>query len=265
MSSMTSSSRKFYKALLELEIPESSDKVLQTLTNDEYIANIVKETSAELYIYLWADKSCSSGAVSAYLSEVYSQLWDEMIISHNINLECFVSSNCFEHNLFDVENIYVQNDLDVMLSNRMSSSSRMNILREEAGVRHIEVQTLPKLSNMFLASSDPALQTNIHFLDDNAAAVPRYSKIAVGGTFDRIHNGHKKLLTLAACVATDCLIVGITSDEMLAAKANAEKIKDSETRARGVVNFLNKVCKQSKAQVVTITNPYGPTIDGKMK
>ena len=44
MSSMTSSSRKFYKALLELEIPESSDKVLQTLTNDEYIANIVEDT-----------------------------------------------------------------------------------------------------------------------------------------------------------------------------------------------------------------------------
>ena len=89
--------------------------------------------------------------------------------------------------------------------------------------------------------------------------------VAVGGTFDRIHNGHKKLLTLAACVATDCLIVGVTSDEMLAAKANAEKIKDSETRAKGVVKFLNSVCKHSKARVVTITNPYGPTVDGKMK
>ena len=116
MTSFTSASRKFRKALLEIEIPsspDSSDKVLRTLTNDEYIANMVKETYSELYIYIWADVSCPSGAISAYLSEIYSQLWDEMIISSNIELECFVSSNGFEHTLFDLENLCTQKDLEI--------------------------------------------------------------------------------------------------------------------------------------------------------
>ena len=56
--------------------------------------------------------------------------------------------------------------------------------------------------------------------------------------------------------------MGITADEMLASKTNADKIANNEIRAKGVTDFLNKICKHNKAQVMTITNPYGPTIDG---
>ena len=266
MSTIPSPSRKFQKALLEISIPasfESSNKTLQTLTNDEYLSNMVKETSMELYIYVWADALSSSGAVSAYVSEVYAQLWDEMIIAGNMNLECFVSSNIFGDNLFDVKDVYIHEDLDVVMSsNKDCNSSRINSLRGDAGVANVPVQILPSLSEAFLPCTDAALNAKIHFLDDLTADVPRYAKIAVGGTFDRIHNGHKKLLTLAASVATECLIVGITADEMLAAKANAEKIAKNDIRAKGVSEFLNKICKHNHAQIVIITNPYGPTIDG---
>ena len=40
------------------------------------------------------------------------------------------------------------------------------------------------------------------------------------------------------------------------------EIANNEIRAKGVTDFLNKICKHNKAQVMTITNPYGPTIDG---
>lgn len=30
----------------------------------------------------------------------------------------------------------------------------------------------------------------------------------MGGTFDRLHNGHKKLLSLAACVCQERLTIG---------------------------------------------------------
>lgn len=36
----------------------------------------------------------------------------------------------------------------------------------------------------------------------------RTIQVAVGGTFDRLHNGHKKLLSLAASVTQECLTIG---------------------------------------------------------
>ena len=43
------------------------------------------------------------------------------------------------------------------------------------------------------------------------ASIPMfYPVVALGGTFDHLHAGHKILLSLAACIARDKLIVGIT-------------------------------------------------------
>ena len=39
------------------------------------------------------------------------------------------------------------------------------------------------------------------YFEDTTQNMPTYDKVALGGTFDRLHNGHR-LLTLAACVYT---------------------------------------------------------------
>jgi hypothetical protein len=44
-----------------------------------------------------------------------------------------------------------------------------------------------------------------------ANKLSRHKKIALGGTFDRLHYGHKALLSLGCLLATECLIVGVTS------------------------------------------------------
>ena len=46
-------------------------------------------------------------------------------------------------------------------------------------------------------------------LDDLDAPTPTYSHVVLGGTFDHLHNGHRRLLTLAALVASEEITVGV--------------------------------------------------------
>jgi len=74
-----------------------------------------------------------------------------------------------------------------------------------------------------------------------------HNVVAVGGTFDHLHAGHKLLLTATALllqpasrVSTTArrLIVGITGDELLKNKKYAEYMKSWKQRQADVVDFL---------------------------
>ena len=54
--------------------------------------------------------------------------------------------------------------------------------------------------------------TYINGLDESL--LPQYDNVCLGGTFDRLHVGHKILLTQACLMATEKLIVGATHGKM---------------------------------------------------
>ena len=68
--------------------------------------------------------------------------------------------------------------------------------------------------------------------------------VAVGGTFDHLHAGHKLLLTMAALVLDPtsisgaCLTIGITGDELLKNKTFKEELEDFHDRQLAVQEFL---------------------------
>ena len=68
-----------------------------------------------------------------------------------------------------------------------------------------------------------------------------YSSVAVGGTFDGLHYGHRKLLTLAISSVEPLngrLMIGITEDEMLRHKAFSDRIPRLEERIEGILDFV---------------------------
>ncbi|MEF8880071.1 MAG: pantetheine-phosphate adenylyltransferase [Candidatus Thermoplasmatota archaeon] len=86
-------------------------------------------------------------------------------------------------------------------------------------------------------------------------------KICLGGTFDRLHKGHKKLLETAAEKAggNGYIFVGVTKGEIVEHK---QKIQSFEKRKNNVEKFLKKIDKKFSFDIKPIKDKYGPAIKG---
>ncbi|PAV91327.1 hypothetical protein WR25_21909 [Diploscapter pachys] len=70
---------------------------------------------------------------------------------------------------------------------------------------------------------------------------PKYKKVVLGGTFDRLHNGHKVLLSKAALLASENVTCGVTDKQMIAKKSLYELIEPVEKRIACVEEFVADV------------------------
>lgn len=90
--------------------------------------------------------------------------------------------------------------------------------------------------------------------------------VALGGTFDHLHNGHKLLLTQAMLCSDQRVLCGVTTDALLKKKAYAEFLESFEKRRQSVIDFCKKVNPKlfsdpSVTKLVTfeLEDPVGPT------
>ncbi|HSX08814.1 MAG TPA: pantetheine-phosphate adenylyltransferase [Candidatus Saccharimonadales bacterium] len=88
----------------------------------------------------------------------------------------------------------------------------------------------------------------------------RYGRSLVGGTFDRFHLGHQKLLT-TAFEQSEKVIIGIATDELFANKTFAGLIEDFKSRKKSVVDFLEKNDLAGRFEIVPILDFYGTTLE----
>ncbi|XP_058179092.1 phosphopantetheine adenylyltransferase isoform X2 [Rhododendron vialii] len=76
--------------------------------------------------------------------------------------------------------------------------------------------------------------------NSNISPCNTYGAIVLGGTFDRLHDGHRRFLKAAAELARERIVVGVCDGPMLAKK---QSIKP-----------------ELVVQAEPITDPYGPSI-----
>jgi pantetheine-phosphate adenylyltransferase len=83
------------------------------------------------------------------------------------------------------------------------------------------------------------------------------SRVAVGGTFNPLHDGHIALLKKAVELSRGGeLLIGLTSDEMTRKKDH--KVDDYQTRYEDVMKFVRGL--GIVPTIVWLDDPYGPTI-----
>lgn len=116
---------------------------------------------------------------------------------------------------------------------------------------------------------------------EDSTNVPFFN-VALGGTFDRLHAGHRLLLTAAAAITSGSLYVGVTGtsyrkvcstygllhshhccccpdDKLLAGKEFQPLIHSYDDRVSHVRKFLKDVCPKLQPVIMRLDDPAKPT------
>ncbi|XP_030841071.1 bifunctional coenzyme A synthase-like isoform X1 [Strongylocentrotus purpuratus] len=142
--------------------------------------------------------------------------------------------------------------------------------------RWIVIQPEPRVEKLFTTPATDETKSNTAGSTARAAAskgtestlgqgdgvLKTYRHVCLGGTFDRLHAGHKILLSDSALRATEKITVGVTDGPMLENKTLMELILPLAERLEGVTQFIQDVkpCLLHSEAVVPITDPFGPSI-----
>jgi pantetheine-phosphate adenylyltransferase len=84
----------------------------------------------------------------------------------------------------------------------------------------------------------------------------RYAVVAVGGTFDLLHSGHKVLLRKAFSNGNKVLI-GLVTDPFAEHMAKPHAITSYDRRLRMIKKFLDSECVAGRARIVPLNDASG--------
>ena len=87
----------------------------------------------------------------------------------------------------------------------------------------------------------------------------KFRKVAVGGTFDEFHRGHKVLLVKAFEIGEHVLI-GLCTDKFVEKMGKPHVTAPYEERLEELRAFLKARGLSDKAEIVPLNDPYGSTL-----
>jgi pantetheine-phosphate adenylyltransferase len=87
----------------------------------------------------------------------------------------------------------------------------------------------------------------------------KFRKVAVGGTFDEFHRGHKVLLMKAFEIGEHVLI-GLCTDEFVEKMGKPHATASYEERLKELRTSLKAWGLSDKAEIIPLNDPYGVTL-----
>jgi cytidyltransferase-like protein len=87
----------------------------------------------------------------------------------------------------------------------------------------------------------------------------KYRKVAVGGTFDELHKGHKTLIATAFTVG-EKVVIGLSSDSFVSKMGKPHITASYNERCIEVRAYLNQKGWVERAQIVPLDDAYGQTM-----
>ncbi len=83
-------------------------------------------------------------------------------------------------------------------------------------------------------------------------------KVALGGTFEPLHEGHKRLIDVAVSLGGSSIMIGVTSDEM--ARKRFRSVLPFKIRAENLRQYIKRKYGFEPV-IVKICDPYGKTLE----
>ncbi|KAM7356872.1 bifunctional Phosphopantetheine adenylyltransferase - Dephospho-CoA kinase [Cochliomyia hominivorax] len=177
-----------------------------------------------------------------------------------------------------ISQLYV--DSNVHFNNKVDMSILVTPLKQRGGT--VESLNLRPIDMIFSDAHHPEVceqlrqqfrieKPTIYLADDSSNdlteyqqlepedKIRTYNNVVLGGTFDRIHLGHKIFLTQAVIRACCRLVVGVTTVELTKSKTLNELILPVDRRIDELHKFLKEIDATLEYEVVPIDDPFGPT------
>lgn len=281
MAAIPTTNKVYQSAMLELlyrtdetfTTPTSS-KIEQFLKNDDILSKVIPLVEKDLYVYVvclatvGSNRGGSRASVCEYISTLYSRVWDEMLQKGALGLNCVVVGDVPSSGLVSRAELHSHPSVEAVFTFEAEDSApcaAIAVTRLASGLLPADIVNTYRFTAAAVEATVPAAAAGapVYYLDDALGGdvpVPVYRKAALGGTFDQLHNGHRKLLTLAAAFCADTLVVGITGDVMLQKKKNADMIAPYGERKAGVARFLGIVKPALALDLCELSDPFGPTV-----
>ena len=86
-----------------------------------------------------------------------------------------------------------------------------------------------------------------------------FKLVAVGGTFDEFHRGHRALLC-KAFQSSEKVLIGLSTDLFASKVRKNHKIAPFAVRLEELKSFLRKHGWLTRAEIIPLHNPYGPLL-----
>ena len=84
----------------------------------------------------------------------------------------------------------------------------------------------------------------------------KFKHIILGGTFDRLHPGHEKLIN-AAIALGEKISIGLSSGELLVNKTLGNLIRPFEERRSGILDYVKETHGDVDIQIYPISDRFG--------
>ncbi|MCL7394380.1 MAG: pantetheine-phosphate adenylyltransferase [Thaumarchaeota archaeon] len=88
---------------------------------------------------------------------------------------------------------------------------------------------------------------------------PEHERVALGGTFSKLHYGHMRLL-LEGFRLGRTVIIGVTTDEFAGRLGKKYIVPPFEARVNGLKSFLQQMGWINRCEILPLHDPYGVTV-----
>lgn len=142
---------------------------------------------------------------------------------------------------------------------------------EERGIFAPRSDVVARLEHIYNVASAVDLRTNLTVVPVSesrdllsASSIGKnwdqcFGYVAVGGTFDRLHVGHKLLLTVCVLHTLKRLRVGVADDFLLGNKRHADLLQKLDVRCTNVEKFLRQLRGDLELEIEPINEFSGGT------
>ncbi|KAG7379696.1 hypothetical protein PHYPSEUDO_008262 [Phytophthora pseudosyringae] len=235
--------------LLRMHVPQNFRDLVR---NDVLLEKAVEFVSQTLLVFV---SGRDTHEVVNYISELYGMAWDVACAQGKPFLDIRVVGGGVSPHSKTWEELVLQPDLNAVFGeDALADVQRLNAQRfERDGLFAVTYHPLAMHVERRLAA-------DVNYFENEHADLTPHDLVILGGTFDHLHNGHKKLLSLAVSICKNRMIVGVTADCMLRKKAHAELLEPLGKRKNAVRDYIAFLNSHVVVDIVTIEDPFGPAI-----